>query len=207
MTRNLLIPVERLLNRYVHESSVAEDALLGLQGQSLRIVVDGLGLVITMAAVDGEIALQSVSEGQAATATVRGAPVSLLRLLRRDAPQALANAGVVLEGDAEVASAFWKALRGARPDLEEELSRLVGDVLAHGIGTAARDLDAWGRRALAALGSDTSEFLQEEARQLPSRPETQAFLRNVESLRDDVERTEYRLDRLERELEQCRESD
>ena len=44
---------------------------------------------------------------------------------------------------------------------------------------------------------NASEFLQEEARQLPPRTEVDAFTRGVERLRDDVERAGQRLDRLE----------
>ena len=194
-----LTPVERTLNRHISESTVAKETLARIEGESFRIVVEGLGFTITLTAREGQIQLTS-SAGAPVTATVRGAPLSLLVLLGAEGPHALREGGVMLEGDAEIAGEFWQMLRAARPDPEEELSQLVGDVLAHEMGNAARRLDGWGRRALGALQMNTTEYLQEEARQLPTRFETEAFFAGVEQLRDDAERTHYRMERLTKKL-------
>ena len=74
---------------------------------------------------------------------------------------------------------------------------MIGDIPAHELAGAARRTDAWTRRAGSALSMNASEFLQEEARQLPPRVEVDAFGRDVERLRDDVERAAQRLARLE----------
>ena len=89
-------------------------------------------------------------------------------------------------------------MRHARPDIEAELAKLVGDIPAHQVAGLARRTDAWARRAATALAMNTAEFLQEEARQLPPRVEVDAFGRSVERLRDDVERAAQRLEQLER---------
>jgi ubiquinone biosynthesis protein UbiJ len=96
------------------------------------------------------------------------------------------------------AERFAALLKHARPDLEEELSHWIGDVAAHELGRAAANAGAWFRRAAAALRMNTAEYLQEESRALPAALEAQAFYRDVERLRDDVERAAARLVRLER---------
>jgi ubiquinone biosynthesis protein UbiJ len=61
-----------------------------------------------------------------------------------------------------------------------------------------RQVADWGRRSGAIMAANVREFLQEESRDLPSRYEMDRFERDVQTLRDDVERTEARLRRLER---------
>ena len=126
----------------------------------------------------------------------------LFSLLGSTGAQALPKARVSLEGDAEVASGFWQLLRAARPDAEEELSRVVGDVLAHDIGKTVNSLDKYGRRVLSAFQMNTTEYLQEEVKQLPPRVEIDGFFSSLERLRDDIERTGIRINRLEAKLGQ-----
>ena len=90
-------------------------------------------------------------------------------------------------------------LKLARPDLEGEVAKWLGDVPAHALGEVARGLGAWLGRAGAALRMNTAEYLQEESRAVPAPFEAQAFYSDVERMRDDVERLAARLARLERE--------
>jgi ubiquinone biosynthesis protein UbiJ len=87
-------------------------------------------------------------------------------------------------------------LKLARPDLEDELSKWVGDLPAHALGVAARGAGTWLKRAAAALRMNAAEYLQEESRAMPAPLEAEAFFADVEKLRDDVERAAARLDRL-----------
>ena len=95
-----------------------------------------------------------------------------------------------------MAGQFQQLLSYARPDVEEELSGIVGDVAAHRLGDLARGLGQWGRDARATMGSNIKEYLQEESRDVPSRYEADRFATNVSTLRDDVDRIEARLNRL-----------
>ena len=193
--------VQRTLNRYINESSVAQDALESLNGNSMCIEVKGLGLVISLTADDGELVV-AMPDSVDATVTIRGTVLSLFSLLGSTGAQALPEARVSLEGDAEVASGFWQLLQAARPDAEEELSRVVGDVLAHEIGKTANSLDKYGRRVLSAFQMNATEYLQEEVKQLPPRVEIDGFFSSLERLRDDIERTGIRIKRLETKLGQ-----
>jgi ubiquinone biosynthesis protein UbiJ len=74
---------------------------------------------------------------------------------------------------------------------------LIGDVAARQVAGFARGLLDWGRKAGDSLATNVSEYLQEEGRDLPTRTETEEFLADVDRLRDDAERLEARLARLE----------
>ena len=54
------------------------------------------------------------------------------------------------------------------------------------------------RRATDSLVTSAAEYLQEEGRDVPVRLEVEEFLREVDRLRDDVERLEARIARLSR---------
>ena len=191
--------LETVLNRCIAESSRAGELLEGLDGRSLAIIVTGLGICLRLQASKTHLALSaaSVRFDNTATATVEGTPLVLLGLLGTTGAEGFRTTGARLSGDAPTAEAFAELLRHARPDMEEELSKLIGDIPAHEIAGAARRTDAFARRAGSALTMNASEFLQEEARQLPPRVEVDAFGRDVDRLRDDVERAAQRLARLE----------
>ena len=104
-----------------------------------------------------------------------------------------------ITGDAHTGERFQRLLALARPDIEEELSHIVGDAAAHSIGQLARGLGEWARDARATMGTNIREYLQEESRDVPSRYETERFARDVGTLRDDVDRLEARIARLQRE--------
>ncbi|MEE8237664.1 MAG: SCP2 sterol-binding domain-containing protein [Gammaproteobacteria bacterium] len=185
---------EQILNGHVQESTAALDILSSLQGKSLAIDVEGPGITLVLTVDEDRVRVELASEAPA-TATVRGRPLALLAAVRGDALSGFTDSGLALTGDAEVADDFSTLLRLARPDLEEQLAHVVGDVLAHQAGNAVRNVHAWNRKALAALGLNTTEFLQEESRQLPARVEVEGFFAEIERLRDDAERVAARIDR------------
>ncbi len=110
---------------------------------------------------------------------------------------AVRDGSLALSGDPQLAQKFQRLLHYARPDIEEELSSVVGDAAAHRIGEFARGLGQWTREATATMGGNIREFLQEESRDVPSRYEVERFNSQVSELRDDVDRLAARLRRLE----------
>ncbi len=192
----LLALAERELNRHVAESTAALDVLDELEGASFAVHVEGLGITCVLRAEPPRVTLGTDAAG--ATATLRARPFDLLRLVGADGIAAVKGTHAEISGDLQVAERFAKLLKLARPDLEEQLSRWMGDLPAHALGRAAQAAAAWLKRAAGALRMNTAEYLQEESRVLPAPLEAQAFYDDVERLRDDVERAAVRLARLER---------
>ena len=89
-------------------------------------------------------------------------------------------------GDALVAQQFQKLLRYSRPDLEEELSSVIGDVAAHGVGEFVRSAVQWVDETRRTMGENVGEYLQEESRALPSRYEVENFRDRVNALSSSV---------------------
>ncbi len=194
MKPSLLAVAEQVLNAHVHDSTAAMDRLSTLEGKRIAVDIAGLGITIVLSAKEERLRVEL--EGEApATATVRGTPLALLASLRGDPLGSFGGGGLAVTGDAEVAEEFSTLLRLTRPDLEEQLSHIMGDVLAHQIENAVCGAGNWGEQALTALCMNTSEFLQEESRQLPARVEVDGFFTAVEILRDDAERVAVKIDR------------
>jgi ubiquinone biosynthesis protein UbiJ len=199
-----LAAVESLLNRSIDGSIKAAAAAGGLNRTSLRIDIEGLSS-IRAAVAAGRLAL-AAGEGAQADAVISGSPVSLLKLLASGtaaqagaAPDA-ARVPVRITGDAEVAARYRELIALARPDWEEELSRLVGDLPARRLALAARGALAFAVRARRTAGENLAEYLTEESRDLVSKPELEEFLFGVDQLRETADRVDARLTRLEQRL-------
>ena len=188
-----LAAMERLLNDSITASTAARKLCRQLDAKTLLIDVTGTPLRLTVL-VEGERLRLGSDQGQAADVRLRATPVTLLRLGVTD-PRELADA-LELEGDAELAAGFQRLLGYARPDWEEELSHWIGDVGAHQLGNLARSAMGWAANTVETLTRNGGEFLQEEARELPTRIEVDNFVRAVDKLRDDVERASARLEQV-----------
>jgi ubiquinone biosynthesis protein UbiJ len=186
------------LNRWVGESTAARDLLARLAGTSFAVHVEGLGLTLVLHA-EGE-GFRVDNDATGATAALSATPLDLLRLRTADGVGDVKRTHASLTGDLQVAERYTQLLKLARPDLEGELAKWVGDVPAHALGQAVRGAAGWLDRAAGALRMNAAEFLQEESRAMPAPLEAAAFYSDVEKLRDDVERAAARLALLERRL-------
>jgi ubiquinone biosynthesis protein UbiJ len=103
---------------------------------------------------------------------------------------------VDVEGSAELASAVQYLARHLSWDAEEDLSRIFGDVLAHGVATQGRAFAAWQREAATRLAENLVEYWTEEQPLLARTPDVEKFCHDVDTLRDDLARIEKRIERL-----------
>ena len=86
--------------------------------------------------------------------------------------------------------------RHLRWDVEEDLSRIIGDVAARRVVRAGRDLAAWQADALRRLADSFADYAGEEGRLLVRRRELETLGASVAQLRDAIERLEKRIARL-----------
>jgi ubiquinone biosynthesis accessory factor UbiJ len=197
-----LAAVESAINRSIDGSIEASAAAAHLNRTSLRIEVEGL-ISIHAAIHADRLALVS-GGGASADAIVSAPPLSLLRLLASERGTLAATTGAAPErgavritGDAEIAARYRELFALARPDFEEEASRLLGDVPARRLSLLAGGARAFIARMARTAGENLAEYLTEESRDLPSKAELEEFLLGVDQLRETADRVEARLARLE----------
>lgn len=99
-------------------------------------------------------------------------------------------------GDPQLAAEVMVLVRQLRWDVEEDLSKLVGDIAAHRLATAARDFAAWQADAARRLGESLADYAVEEKRMLVGRADLESLSAAVARLRDALERLEKRVQRL-----------
>lgn len=123
-------------------------------------------------------------------------PVILRFAARRVLPDVVAAGEVQISGDISLGQRFQRLLEQADIDWEEQAARVLGDVPAHQLGNALRDLGGWSKQALHTLKQDLGDYLQEESRLLPLRSRAETFRQSIEILQRDLENLEKRLARL-----------
>lgn len=193
----MLRPLEATLNKSIDASSQARETLARLGGRCLALNLRGSPFSIYLMPSDSMLALSFEAQGDP-EAALCGSPLGLAALALSDPREVLRSGSVSIEGDAELAQDFQLLLQQAKPDWEEELSGLIGDVAAHQVGKLFRNLVGWGQSATRTVASNAGEFFTEESRDLPTNWELQQFLQRVDETRETVDRLEARLKRMER---------
>jgi len=105
-----------------------------------------------------------------------------------------------IEGNADLASTVQYLFRHLRWDVEEDLSQIVGDALAHRMVAEGKRFAAWGSDAAEKLAQNLAEFWIEEQPLLARPADVRQFLAGVDQLRDDLARIEKRIDTLTRTI-------
>jgi len=190
-----LRPVAGILNRNIRETTPARELCRKLDGAVIAIRVRDTALATWFIVHDDMLDLTTDHEDEP-DVLITGSLFTLARMAGSSGMSALRRGELEITGDAHTAERFQRLLALAKPDIEEELSGIVGDAAAHRVGEVARGLSRWARDARDTMSANIREYLQEESRDVPSRYEIERFAGDVGTLRDDVDRLEARIRRL-----------
>jgi len=196
-----LASAEAVFNRNIAASTPAAALARRLEGTSLQIEIEAITRIRALT-FSGRLALlagESAADAMPADAVISGSAPALMQMLKSGRP-AQNKPAVQIRGDAEIANLYRELFTAARPDLEEELSRFIGDMPARHLAQVAKSVRSWARRARRTAGENIAEYLQEEGRDLITNPELEEFLHGVDSAREAADRIEARLGRIERAL-------
>lgn len=186
-----LQPVLAGLNHLLGQTGWARDRLQGHQGRKARFSAGSF-----------DLNLRITTEGCFEAATDDGDPDVAISL-PLDAPVRMMQGGVAevmkgatVTGAADLADALGYVLRNLRWDMEEDLSRVVGDIAAHRLVKGAESLLAWQKDAATSLAENLSEYLVHENPQLVRQEEFKTFSDEVAALRAQLAGLEKRLNKL-----------
>jgi ubiquinone biosynthesis protein UbiJ len=196
----LLAAAEAVVNQVLALDPEGAARLAPVEGRVLLLELTGFGTRIYVVPGESRLFLFGAYDAEP-DCIVRGSPVALLGMVLAEHREDAVFAGAVsIDGDNRPAQVLGEVLRGLDIDWEEQLSKLLGDTLAHQLMSRARAGERWAERSGDIAGQNVREYLQEEAAVLPSRAELADFLAEVDTLRDDVERLAARVQRLEPRL-------
>lgn len=190
----LAAPVVAAINHLLAQEAWARDAL-ALHAGKLAVIDTGSFAVALRVTRDGM--LESVASEQEANVTLR-VKLADLPLIVQNRERAFSY--VKIEGDAGFANTISQLSRVLRWEAEHELEPWIGPLaatrLAGGVRNAAGSARATGRK----LAEQLSEYFLEEQPLLVRPAMLEEFSGEVSRLRDDVERSAKRIDRLEHML-------
>lgn len=153
-----------------------------------------MGPLSATVAVDGSGFLaRSHSESAAAAVTIDLPADTPLRWL---SDRSSIFAAARISGTADFAETLGFVFRNLRWDAEEDLSRVVGDVLAHRFVRTATGFADWQKATLRKVGKNFLEFLTEERPTLTRSNDFQRFSEEVDAARQECDRLEARIQRL-----------
>ncbi len=188
------LPVEPViigaLNHLLAAQSWATARLQPHAGDAVRLELGG---TVVELAVTADGLLEPAADRPPAVTI--GVPLAALpRLLARD-PQA--RRAVTVTGNVGLAADLEYLFANLRWDVEADLSRVVGDIAAHRIGRAGRAVAGLPGAVGESLARSSRQFLTEERAVLARPEDVSAFIDEVDHLRDDADRLEARIARLE----------
>jgi ubiquinone biosynthesis protein UbiJ len=179
------------VNHLLASADWARQRLHAFTGRVLRLEIGPLALNLSITE-EGCFALQEESAKADVCVTL---PSATPFLLLQDTDRVMQEARV--SGNVEFAEAVSFVFRNLEWDVEADLAPLTGDILAHRLTGLGRALRKHLRQAGENLVANLAEYACHEARWLVASAQTSAFARDVDALRQETERLEKRLARLD----------
>lgn len=110
--------------------------------------------------------------------------------------QKLSHQELHIRGDLDCAKAFYDVWQHLDIDWEGHLATLFGPTLASGLFQLMSQTKQWLQGTWQARQQDLGAYLQDEIKLLPTKIEIEQFYKEIDILRDDVERLAARIKRL-----------
>lgn len=196
----ILTPLESAINSLLQSDPVTCQALKRLTGRIIQIEATDLSQSVFIIPFNAGIQLQAHIEGEA-DVTLSGSSNRLLQLVSSDnkAEHFFGN-GISVSGESSLANQFQQLLAETNIDWEALLADHIGDLPAYQLSELAKSQMSFVRHASTSFSENIHEYIQEEAQLLPTRPEAEAFMADVDHLKDRTERLAARISALEKKL-------
>jgi ubiquinone biosynthesis protein UbiJ len=194
MTKTLALSgAEHVINRALQFDPLALQKLRALEGKVMGMQGHSPAFTLSLLLEENRIALSGFEEATSADACLCGSTFDLLRLLRSQTPATLANSGITVQGDLDLAQHFLSMTQHMDIDWEEWLSVYLGDIAAHEIGRQGRRFRHWTQKARRSMLRNVREYLLYENKTVVSAQELDAFSTEISTIIDTVNTLETRI--------------
>lgn len=187
--------IETTLNTLIQDDPELVRRLSRLKGQVIQVHLKEFNKMLTFI-FSQQIDVLAAYEGE--SNCYLSLNVSILPELREQAniTQLIKQDKLVLEGDIQLAQKFAQLITDCKPDVEEWLSRLTGDVLAHALVQGVKDIGQALQSQRSKHQNHLSQVLTEEWCLLPSSLEVAYFCDQVDDLNSQAARIEAKIQHL-----------
>ena len=189
-----LASAETIVNKALAYDPSTRIALEKLSPQVLAVNIITPDFNFFVAPTENGIRLLGHYEGDITT-QIQGNVLALASLIKSKNIN-LKNSGVQITGSTTFISDLQTILKNLDLDWEEMLSKIFGDIVGHKGAELLRGKMSWSKDRVSNVQRLTSEFLTEELRVLPGKPELEYFYNQVDELRLSVDRAQARGEQL-----------
>lgn len=103
---------------------------------------------------------------------------------------------ISISGDSAFAEELLRISKNLHWDMEQDLSGIIGDILAHRVVKASEDLKQWHNKTIRNLSETMVEYWMEEQPLLAKSVHVHEFISEVGALKSDVEQLEKRVEKI-----------
>jgi len=178
------------LQHITHQNNWSRKHLLAFAG---KVVQFNIALIKTKLLILEDGSLGVAPNHAEVDASVYIPPSLALRLMAKDEA---AKMLIAIDGDTHLATELGKVFQHMRWDIEEDLSKVIGDIPANKIGSASKKTIAAVKKQTINLAEMLAEYWQEEKPILAKKWQVEQFNVDVDTLRSDFTRLEKRLNKL-----------
>ncbi len=179
------------LNHFLPSKSWAGKRLQPYVGKTVRLCISSFFNIVLTVQTSGELsaAMSSVTVDTTITLT----PGLLPRLLAHDEE---AYRKISISGDSVFAEELLCISKNLHWDVEQDLSRIMGDILAHRVVRISKGLKQWHNKSIRNLSETLVEYWMEEQPLLAKPVRVHEFISEVGALKDDVGQLEKRVEKI-----------
>ncbi|ULN64342.1 SCP2 domain-containing protein [Vibrio gigantis] len=187
--------IETSLNTFVNDDPVLVRRLSRLKGQIIQVNLKELNKTLTFV-FSQQIDVLSEYEGQ--PDCYLSLNLSVLPELREQSniTKLIKQDKLILEGDIQLAQKFAQLMTDCKPDLEEWLSRVTGDVVAHTLVQGVKNVGVFVAKQATKHQNHVAQVLTEEWKIAPAPLEVAHFCDQVDDVKSSAARLEAKLNAL-----------
>ncbi|MEE8151190.1 MAG: SCP2 sterol-binding domain-containing protein [Nitrosomonadaceae bacterium] len=178
-------------NHFLPSKSWAGKRLQPYVGKTVRLCISSFFNIVLTVQTSGE--LSAAMSSATVDTTITLTPGLLLRLLAHDEE---AYRKISISGDSVFAEELLCISKNLHWDVEQDLSRIMGDILAHRVVRISKDLKQWHNKTIRNLSETLVEYWMEEQPLLAKSVRVHEFICEVGALKDDVEQLEKRVEKI-----------
>lgn len=192
LTIAALASAEKMLNAALRYDPATRIGLAQLEGKILAVQITTPSITVFVMPMDDELRLMGNWDGDVDT-RITGSLLALAQLAQTETHN-LKDSGVTVMGDLSLLAELQRLMKNLDIDWEEILSQFTGDIIGHQTAQVIRAKFGWVKDRATNAQRLTSEFLTEELKTLPGKPELDDFYRQVDDLRLAVDRAAARVE-------------
>ncbi|GJM04927.1 MAG: SCP2 domain-containing protein [marine bacterium B5-7] len=192
--------IEKLVNKALSLDEETLHSLARLEGKVIAFEFSNTSLTVFLSPSITGLLINTAYENKA-DVLIKGTPTNFIMMLASSKQgSASLPTDMQIMGDIGLAQQFQAIMQNIEIDLEEPLSKWLGDSVAYRLGKFIRGTSDLVENAGKTLAMDMSEYLRFETEMLPDELLVEEFCKEVDILREDSDRFSQRVNKLAKKI-------